>query len=128
MKDNILLDKSFIFAVRIVKLYKYLCSQKKEYVLSKQLLRSGTSIGANINEAQDAQSKNDFISKLSISLKEARETKYWIELLRETDYLTDKEANNILEDLIEVIKLLVSIVKTTKENILNGKFTMENGK
>ncbi len=69
MKDNILLDKSFIFAVRIVKLYKYLCSQKKEYVLSKQLLRSGTSIGANINEAQDAQSKNDFISKLSISLK-----------------------------------------------------------
>ena len=113
MKDNILLDKSFIFAVRIVKLYKYLCSQKKEYVLSKQLLRSGTSIGANINEAQ---SKNDFISKLSISLKEARETKYWIELLRETDYLTDKEANNILEDLIEVIKLLVSIIKTTKEN------------
>ena len=71
MKDNILLDKSFIFAVRIVKLYKYLCSKKKEYVLSKQLLRSGTSIGANINEAQ---SKNDFISKLSISLKEARET------------------------------------------------------
>ena len=121
MKDNILLDKSFIFAVRIVKLYKYLCSQKKEYVLSKQLLRSGTSIGANINEAQDAQSKNDFISKLSISLKEARETKYWIELLRETDYLTDKEVNNILEDLIEVIKLLVSIIKTTKENILNGK-------
>ena len=128
MKDNILLDKSFIFAVRIVKLYKYLCSKKKEYVLSKQLLRSGTSIGANINEAQDAQSKNDFISKLSISLKEARETKYWIELLRETDYLTDKEANNILEDLIEVIKLLVSIIKTTKENILNGKFKMENGK
>ena len=116
MKDNILLDKSFIFAVRIVKLYKFLCSQKKEYVLSKQLLRSGTSIGANINEAQDAQSKNDFISKLSILLKEARETKYWIELLRETDYLTDKEANNILEDLIEVIKLLVSIIKTTKEN------------
>ncbi len=126
MKDNILLDKSFIFAVRIVKLYKYLCSQKKEYVLSKQLLRSGTSIGANINEAQDAQSKNDFISKLSISLKEARETKYWIELLRETDYLTDKEANNILEDLIEVIKLLVSIIKTTKENQINGKFKMEN--
>ena len=128
MKDNILLDKSFIFAVRIVKLYKYLCSQKKEYVLSKQLLRSGTSIGANINEAQDAQSKNDFISKLSISLKEARETKYWIELLRETDYLTDKEANNILEDLIEVIKLLVSIIKTTKENILNEKFKIENRK
>ena len=116
MKDNILLDKSFAFAIRIVKLYKYLSQDKKEFILSKQLLRSGTSIGANINEAQDAQSKNDFISKLSISLKEARETKYWIELLRETDYLTDKEANNILEDLIEVIKLLVSIIKTTKEN------------
>ena len=72
--------------------------------------------------------KNDFISKLSISLKEARETKYWIELLRETDYLTDKEANNILEDLIEVIKLLVSIIKTTKANQMNGKFKMENGK
>ena len=116
MKDNVLLDKSFAFAIRIVKLYKYLSQDKKEFILSKQLLRSGTSIGANINEAQDAQSKNDFISKLSISLKEARETKYWIELLRETDYLTDKEANNILEDLIEVIKLLVSIIKTTKEN------------
>ena len=112
----LILEKSFDFAVRVVNLYKYLCNEKKEFTLSKQLLRSGTSIGANINEAQDAQSKNDFISKLSISLKEARETKYWIELLRETDYLTDKEANNILEDLIEVIKLLVSIIKTTKEN------------
>ena len=116
MKENILVDKSFAFAVRIVKLYKYLCDSKKEFTLSKQLLRSGTSIGANINESQDAQSKKDFISKLSISLKEARETKYWIELLRETDYLTDKEANNILDDLTEVIKLLVSIIKTTKAN------------
>ena len=103
---NILVDKSFKFAVRIVKLY----------ILSKQLLRSGTSIGANINEAQDAQSTNDFISKLSISLKEARESKYWIELLKETDYLTDKEADNILDDTVEVIKLLVSIIKTTKIN------------
>jgi four helix bundle protein len=116
LKDNILLDKSFAFAVRIVNLYKYLCDEKKEYTLSKQLLRSGTSIGANINESQDAQSTNDFISKLSISLKEARESKYWIELLKETNYLTDKEAENILEDLIEVIKLLVSIIKTTKKN------------
>lgn len=113
---NILVDKSFKFAVRIVKLYKYLCEEKKEYILSKQLLRSGTSIGANINEAQDAQSTNDFISKLSISLKEARESKYWIELLKETDYLTDKEADNILDDTVEVIKLLVSIIKTTKIN------------
>ena len=94
MKENILLSKSFKFAVRVVKLYKYLCDDKKEYVLSKQLLRCGTSIGANINEAQDAQSKKDFISKLSISLKEARESKYWIELLKETEYLTCKEADS----------------------------------
>ena len=117
--ENVLVKKSFKFAVRVVKLYKYLCNDKKEYILSKQLLRSGTSIGANINEAQDAQSKADFISKLSISLKEARESKYWIKLLKETDYLSDKEADNILEDLIEVIKLLVSIIKTTKENLNN---------
>jgi four helix bundle protein len=92
LKENILVDKSFTFAVRIVKLYKYLCNDKKEFVLSKQLLRSGTSIGANINESQDAQSKNDFISKLSISLKEARETKYWIELLeKQTIYLQMKQ-------------------------------------
>jgi len=115
-RDNPLANKSFAFAVRIVKLYKYLCDEKKEYVLSKQLLRSGTSIGANISESQDAQSANDFISKLSIALKEARESKYWIELLKETNILTNKEANNILDDLIEVIKLLVSIIKSTKEN------------
>ena len=116
MKENVLLDKSFKFAVKVVNLYKYLCDTKKEFTLSKQLLRSGTSIGANINEAQDAQSKNDFISKLSISLKEARESKYWIELLKETDYLSDKEADNLIKDLVEVIKLLVSIIKSTKEN------------
>ncbi len=116
MKENILLDKSFNFAVRVVNLYKYLCSDKKEFILSKQLLRCGTSIGANINEAQDAQSTNDFISKLSISLKEAKETKYWIALLKETEYLTTSEANSISNDLIEIIKLLVSIIKTTKEN------------
>ncbi len=116
MKENVLLNKSFKFAIRVIRLYKYLYDDKKEYVLSKQLLRSGTSIGANVNEAQEAQSKNDFISKLSISLKEARESKYWIELLKETNYLSEKEANNILEDLIEIIKLLTSIIKTTKDN------------
>jgi len=120
-EDNVLVVKSFAFAVRVVNLYKYLCNEKREFVLSKQLLRSGTSVGANISESQDAQSKNDFISKLSISLKEARESKYWIELLKETDYLTDKEANNILKDLIEIIKLLVSTIKSTKENQNNGK-------
>ena len=115
-KDNVLVDKSFLFAIRIVKLYKYLCDEKQEYVLSKQLLRSGTSIGANISESQEAQSKNDFISKLSISLKEARETNYWIKLLHETDYLSAKEVESMLNDLTELIKLLVSIIKTTKEN------------
>jgi len=116
MRENILLDKSFLFAIRIVNLYKYLCSDKKEFILSKQLLRSGTSIGANVNEAQDAQSSNDFISKLSISLKEARETKYWIKLLIKTNYLSEKESYDILNDNIEIIKLLVSIIKTTKSN------------
>jgi len=118
-RDNILVDKSFSFAVRIVNLYKYLCSDKKEFVLSKQLLRRGTSIGANISESQDAQSTNDFISKLSIALKEARESKYWIELLKETEYLTKKESDSLVNDLIELIKLLVTIIKTTKDN--NGK-------
>ena len=117
MKDNVLLDKSFKFAIRIVNLYKYLYNDKKEFILSKQLLRSGTSIGANINESQDAQSKSDFISKLSISLKEAKETKYWIELLKETDYLSENEANSIIEDLVEILKLLTSIIKSTKQNI-----------
>ena len=117
MDNNVLVDKSFQFAVRVVKLYRYLCDDKKEYVLSKQLLRSGTSIGANINESQEAQSKVDFISKLYISLKEARESKYWIELLKETNYLTQKEADSIIKDLIEILKLLTSIIKSTKNNI-----------
>ena len=80
--DNVLVDKSFQFAIRVVKLYKYLCDDKKEFILSKKLLRSGTSIGDNINESQDAQSKNDFVAKLSISLKEARESKYWLSFLK----------------------------------------------
>jgi len=123
LRDNILVDKSFKFAIRVVNLYKHLSNNKKEYILSKQLLKCGTSIGANINEAQEGQSRADFISKLSIALKEARETKYWIELLKETNYLTDKEANSILKDLVELIKLLVTIIKTTKE-----KSKMENKK
>ncbi len=116
MRENVLLDKSFAFAIRIVNLYKYLCAEKKEYVLSKQLLKCGTSIGANVNEAQDAQSRNDFISKLSISLKETRETRYWIELLKETNFLTVKEAGSLLKDLAEITKLLISIIKSAKEN------------
>ena len=110
-------DKSFEFAVRIVKLSRYLCNQKKETVLSKQILRSGTSIGANIAEAQQAQSNADFISKMNISLKEAAETKYWIRLLEATDYLTKEESDSVLSDCIELEKMLYSIVRTSKSKI-----------
>ena len=117
-RDNHILDKSFDFSVRIVNLCKYLQGDKKEYILSKQLIRSGTSIGANVNEAQAAQSTNDFISKLSISSKEARETKYWLDLLVETDYLPRESQNvkSLLEQNDELIKILTSIIKTTQEN------------
>ena len=114
--SNIIETKSFDFAVRIVKLYKLLCEQRKEYFLSKQLIHSATSIGANISEAQQAQSKADFISKLSISLKETSETKYWIKLLLATDYLSTKEADSLLNDCTEIEKLLVAILKTSKSN------------
>lgn len=112
---NIVLDKSFAFAVRIVRLYRYLCDDKKEYVLSKQLLRSGTSIGANVNEAQAGQSKADFASKMSIASKEARETKYWIDLLIETNYLNtnNQHVKSLTTEIEELIKLLTSIVKSS---------------
>jgi four helix bundle protein len=116
--DNHIVVKSFDFSVRIVNLCKYLQSEKKEYILSKQLLRSGTSIGANVNESQAAQSTKDFIAKLSIASKEARETKYWIDLLTETDYLP-KEHTKVRElqnQNMELIKILTSIIKTTQEN------------
>lgn len=112
--SNIIETKSFNFAVRIVKLYKFLCDQKKEFTLSKQLLRSGTSIGANVAEAQQAQSKADFISKINIALKEASETKYWIKLLNATNYLSTNELDSILSDCVEIEKILVSILKTSK--------------
>ena len=114
--DNIISTKSFNFAVRIVNLYKYLCNDKKEFVLSKQLLRSGTSIGANVKEAINAQSRNDFLSKMNISLKEAGEAEYWIELLMATEYLNKKEANSILNDCVEIKKILHSIVKKIKSS------------
>ncbi|PLY14347.1 MAG: four helix bundle protein [Sulfurimonas sp.] len=118
MKNNIILNKSFEFAIRVVKLYKYLCENKKEYVLSKQLLRSGTSIGANINEAQAGQSKADFVAKMSIASKEARESKYWIDLLIKTEYLdiNENHVNSILKYIEELNKLLTSIVKSSMEN------------
>ena len=116
-KKNVIKDKSFLFAVEIVYIYKTLI-EKKEFVLSKQLLRSGTSIGANIREAEHAQSKADFIHKLSISLKEANETEYWIDLLFETKFLTETEFNNIKIKIIEILKLLTSIINTSKNKIM----------
>ena len=117
MKEhNIIQEKSFAFAIRIINLYKYLIAEKKEFVLSKQLLRSGTSIGANVEEAIGGLSKKDFIAKISIAYKEARETMYWVKLLKETSYLHEKEADNILSDAEELCKILASILITTKNN------------
>ena len=112
--DNVIETKSFNFAVRIINLYKYLTDKKNEYVLSKQLLRSGTSIGANVAEAEQAQSKPDFVSKMNIALKETSETKYWIKLLQATDYLSQEENNSILNDCVELEKILVKIIKSSK--------------
>jgi four helix bundle protein len=116
MVENTGADKSFQFAVRIVRLYQFMCEQKKEYVLSKQLLRSGTSIGANVSEAQQAQSRLDFLSKMNIALKEASETEYWLRLLHKTDFLDDKQAESMTRDCEEIKKLLHSIVKTTSDS------------
>ena len=112
--NNPIEEKSFGFAVRIVKLSRYLNEQKNEFVLSKQILRSGTSIGANIAEAQQAQSDADFISKMNIALKEAAETKFWLRLLEATDYLSKTEMQSILAECIELEKILYSIVRTSK--------------
>ena len=114
--ENVIEDKSFRFAIRIVNLYRYMCQEQKEYVLSKQVLRSGTSIGANIAEAQQAQSRADFISKLSIALKETSETKYWLRLLKATGYIDDSISRSIYADCVELEKLLVTILKSTKQN------------
>ena len=112
MKDNVILNKSKAFAIRIIKLYQYLCSEKKEFILSKQVMRSGTSIGANVKEASQGQSKADFYTKLHIALKEASETEYWLELLHESGYLEDAAFESIYTDCQELIKILVSILKT----------------
>ena len=107
-------QKSFLFSVRVVKLARYLQEEKKEYILSKQLIRSGTSIGANVVESQQAQSRADFVSKLSIALKEAAETNYWLRLLNATDYLSESEFSSIIADCRELGKILTSILKTTR--------------
>jgi four helix bundle protein len=116
MKDNVVKDKSYAFALRIIKAYKFLSEEKREFVLSKQTLRSGTAIGALVREAEHAQSKADFINKMNIALKEANETEYWLLLLRDSDYIDKESFISIHKDCAEVIKLLISIVKTTKEN------------
>lgn len=116
MKENAIKTKSFSFAVRIVKMCRHLQSEKKEFILSKQVLRSGTAIGALIRESEHAESKADFIHKLSIALKEANETHYWLELLHQTDYLNPKAYNSIITDCEELLKLLTAIIKTSKQN------------
>ncbi len=115
-KENIIKTKSFLFSVRIINLYKFLTSDKREFILAKQLLRSGTSIGAMIRESEHAESKADFIHKLSIALKEANETEYWLDLLEETNYLNESEYKSIQEDIQEILKLLISIIKMSKQN------------
>ena len=116
MKENILIDKSIKFAARIVKLQKYLSTEKKESVISKQIIRSGTSIGANINEANYGNSKADFISKLHIALKETAETKYWIKLLNMSEYIDDEMSDSLIKDCLELKRLLISSINTAKSN------------
>lgn len=117
MRENVVKEKSFAFALRVVKLYQYLQKEKKEFVLSKQLLRSGTSVGALVREAEQAESKADFIHKLAIAQKEANESEYWIELLFQADYLAESQYSSIHADIAELQKLLASILISTKKNL-----------
>ncbi|MBA3786855.1 MAG: four helix bundle protein [Acidobacteria bacterium] len=115
MGKSVLKEKSYSFAIRIVKLNQFLCEERKEFILSKQILRSGTAIGALVREAEFGESKADFRSKMSIALKEANETDYWLNLLKDTGYLTEKMFQSISDDCLELIKILVATVKTTKQ-------------
>jgi four helix bundle protein len=119
MSENIILTKTYDFSLGIIKLYKTLSVRHNEYILSKQLLRSGTSIGANTEEAVGAQSKKDFIHKFSIAYKEARETKYWLRLLKDSEYIDDSEASTHIARVDEILKIITAIQKTTKQNISN---------
>jgi len=116
MKENVLIEKSIDFGARIVKLHRYLLKTKHEGVLSKQILRSGTSIGANINEAQYGNSKADFIAKLHIALKETAETEYWLRVLEKSDYLDENMAASLLSDCLEIKRILIASIKTAKDN------------
>jgi four helix bundle protein len=118
MKENILKEKSFKFAVRIVNLYKHLCEEKKEFVLSKQALRSGTSVGAMVREAEHSESKADFIHKMAVAQKEINETIYWLALMCETTFLSKKEFDSINKDAVELIKMLTSTIKTAKSSLI----------
>jgi four helix bundle protein len=109
-------DKAYLFALRMIKAYKYLTHEQREFILSKQMLRSGTAVGALIKEAEHAQSKADFINKMNIALKEANETEYWLMLLKDSEYIDEKTFVSIHNDCVELIRMLASIVKTSKEN------------
>ncbi len=115
-KENIIHVKTYAFALRVIKLYKHLTEEKKEYVLSKQVLRSGTAIGALVKESEFAQSKADFINKMHIALKEANETEYWLTLLKDSNYISEESYTSIHPEINEIISILVSIVKSTKAN------------
>jgi len=114
---NPIITSSYAFALRIVRLYQYLVSTKKEYILAKQVLRSGTSIGANIYESQHAQSRKDFISKMSIGFKEAHETEYWLMLLKDAHYISNNQYEDLSKDLVVIMKLLTAIIKSSKSNL-----------
>jgi four helix bundle protein len=118
MKESILKNKSYMFALRIVKAYKFLCNEQKEFVLSKQLLRSGTAIGALVREAQYGESSPDFVHKLGIALKEANETQYWLELLKDSLFLDEKVFESLNNECVELIKLLISSIKTCKQRLI----------
>ena len=117
MKENVILDKSFAFSVRAVRAYQHITIEKKEYVLSKQFLRSATSIGANVHEANNAQGKKDFIAKMYIAYKEATETEYWIKLLTKTEYFTNAEGSSLLTDCVELKQILTAILKSAKRSV-----------
>ena len=116
-KENIILSKTYDYAVRIVKLHQYLYKEKREFELSKQILRSGTSIGANVEEAVGGLSKKDFLAKLGIAYKKTRETRYWLRLLKDTDYISQEQAKSLLNDAEEILRIITSIQKSTKQNL-----------
>jgi four helix bundle protein len=116
MKENIVKEKSYAFALKIIRAYKFLNQEQREFILSKQMLQSGTAIGALLIESEHAQSKADFINKMSVALKEANETEYWLMLLKDSEYIDERSFDPIHKDCVELLKMLINIVKTTKDN------------